>query len=125
MSSSNSSNNTSSRVGPSDTVEGLNADDGFDASDRVGLASKCDGRVEVLGVRMIHLATSQVPSGLASGIKLAQARSVTVRLLGKRPVPMQVDGEPQLLRQPATVRLWGAPAGTAVVLQVGWWWWWC
>ena len=76
--------------------------------------SKCDGRLEVLGVRMIHLATSQVQTGLPSSIKLAQASKIEVRLLGgagRAKMPMQIDGEPQLVQQPCVIRITPAPEG--------------
>ena len=79
--------------------------------------SKSDGHLEVLGVRMVHLATSQVKTGLASGLKLAQARKITIHIRGSQPIAMQVDGEPRL-QEPATIELRSAPEGAAVVLQV-------
>lgn len=79
--------------------------------------SKSDGHLEVLGVRMVHLATSQVNTGLASGLKLAQARKITIHIRGSQPIAMQVDGEPRL-QEPATIELRSAPEGAAVVLQV-------
>ncbi len=97
------------------TAAGLGADDGG-AVISGGLPSKCDGYLEVLGVTMVHLATSQVKMGLPSGLKLAQARRVQIRLLGTQPVAMQVDGEPRL-QEPATIDLVAAPEGAAVVLQ--------
>jgi hypothetical protein len=60
--------------------------------------STCDGVVEVVGVTgSLHLARLQV--GLSSGaIRLAQGRTVTVRM--SAPMPMQIDGEPWIQAGP-------------------------
>jgi len=83
----------------------------------VGSTSKCDGRLEILGVRMVHLATSQVKSGLPSGIKLAHARHVQLRLSGTGFTAMQIDGEPRL-QPPGVIEFVAASEGPAVLLQV-------
>lgn len=60
-----------------------------------------DGRLEVVGVRMVHLAVGHV--GLPTGERLSQCANIDIELL--RHVPMQVDGEPELLPKGAKISI--------------------
>ena len=55
-----------------------------------------DGLIEVIGFRNIaHL--TQIGAGWTQGVRLAQARDISIRYKPKMPaLPMKVDGEPWL-----------------------------
>lgn len=60
-----------------------------------------DGLLEVVGVRMTNLAVGQI--GLPTGERIAQCAEIDIEIL--KNVPMQIDGEPQIMNSGARIEL--------------------
>lgn len=66
--------------------------------------SKSDGVLEIVGVSSVmHLGECQI--GLSKAHRIAQACEVEIYVRGRDAVPIQIDGEPMLVKGPAVIRI--------------------
>ncbi|ELR16570.1 diacylglycerol kinase [Acanthamoeba castellanii str. Neff] len=75
---------------------------GTTKEDRFDVVSMNDGQLELIGIRSVfHF--SQIGAGLATGVRIAQGKSVEITYKpDSPPLPCKIDGEPWLQELPAT-----------------------
>ena len=66
--------------------------------------SKSDGVLEIVGVSsVLHLGECQI--GLSKAHRIAQAYEVEIQIRGRDSIPIQIDGEPMLIKGPASIKI--------------------
>ncbi len=63
-----------------------------------------DRMIEVAGLSsIVHLGECQI--GLKECIRVAQGQDLTLNVSGTAPLPLQIDGEPQMVRCPVRIKV--------------------
>lgn len=92
--------------GSEDCLDSQSSDDSL-TSDRTfhyHLPSAMDRVFEVAGLSSIlHLGECQI--GLKECIRVSQGQDLTLTVSGNAPLPLQIDGEPQMVRCPVRVKV--------------------